>query len=156
MALKTNFDIRKSIDDFAKTEKEVKPQKEVSLSETDRQQIPATEKEIKELEAKIKALKTEIKVFKDNNLTDLLPQKESELSSLENEVREKRKNQNFYKGNILVRLSPEKHILYKTFATQNKIKFNQFILLSLAYTYKQIEEGKIKITDYGIETIPQT
>lgn len=155
MALKTNFSVDKSINDFSKTEKEIKPQKEVSFNETTENAVSITENEIKEFETKIKSLKNEIKVFKDNGLNDLLEKKQTELKALETDLKEKRKNQKFYKGNILVRLSEEKHTLYKSFATENKIKFNQFVLISLAYTYKQVIEGKIKITDYGIETIPQ-
>lgn len=145
MALKTNLNIQSSVDNFNKTEKEIKPQKEVPLNENN---------EIKELEAKLKSLKNEVKVFKDNGLDELLIQKQKELDNLEAELKEKRKNQGRFKGNILVRLDEEKHRLYKSFAIENKIKFNQFVLLSMAYTYKQVKEGKIKITDYGIETVP--
>jgi predicted HicB family RNase H-like nuclease len=150
MAIKTNFSVDKSIKDFSNTEKEIKPQKEIPLTETN-----ISENEIKDLMNKIKSLKNEIKVFKDNGLKDLLEAKQAELNDLETQLKEKRKNQKFYKGNILVRLPEEKHTLYKSLAADNHIKFNQFVLLALAYTYKQIEDNKIKITDYGIETIPQ-
>lgn len=155
MALKTSFNVQSSVNDFSNTEKEIKPQKEVALNENNETGSKTSENEIKELEAKVKSLKNEIKVFKDNGLDELLNQKQNELDNLEAELKEKRKNQGTFKGNILVRLDEEKHRLYKSFAIENKIKFNQFVLLSMAYTYKQVKDGKIKITDYGIETIPQ-
>lgn len=152
MALKTKLSVQSSVDNFSKTEKQIKPQKEVALNENN--ESKTSENEIKELESKLKSLKNEVKVFKENGLNELLKQKQTELDKLEAELKEKRKNSSLYKGNILVRLDEEKHTLYKTFAVQNKIRFNQFVLLSLAYTYKQVKDGKIKITDYGIETIP--
>lgn len=143
--------VQKSKEVFNKTEKEIKPQK-ISLNENN--ETVATKKEIKELEEKVKILRNELKVFKNNGLVELLNQKQKELDNLEAELKEKRKGQGNYKGNILVRLDEEKHQLYKSFVVENKIKFNQFVLLSMAYTYKQAKEGKIKITDYGIEPVP--
>lgn len=97
------------------------------------------------------AIKTNFSI--DTSIRDF-SEKEKELKP-QKEVFIENKTNSKYKGNILVRLTEEKHKKYKTFAAENGIKFNQLVLLSLAYTFKQVKDGKIQITDYGIETIPQ-
>lgn len=150
---KTDFNIHDSIKTFQETEKSIKPQKETSFEEVE-QKTP-TEKNIKEIEKKIKTLKNEIKVLEENKILELAEKKKADLNELEKNLDKLRKNFKGYKGVTSIRIPEEKHNLYKNFATDNNINFRQFILLSLAYTYKQAKEGKIKITDYGIETIPQ-
>lgn len=150
---KTNFNVDESIKAFSMTEENIKPKKETSFKEIDT--ATPTENNIKELETIIRNLKIEIKVFEKNKLDELLRQKNKELEEEEKKLKELRENYKGFKGMTSIRIPEEKHILYKNFATENNIKFRQFILLALAYTYKQAKEGKIKITDYGIETIPQ-
>lgn len=156
MALKTNFNVDNSVKEFAETESKIKSQKVVSLADTpENKNEDVSIEEVKKLEKSLKNLRNEIEVFKNNGLSDLVETKKKEAEKIETQLKEMRKNQNFYKGNILVRLPEEKHKLYKSFAAENNLKLNQFVLLALAYTYNQIETNKIKIVDYGIETIPQ-